>query len=167
MENRILKLENLKLARVKYFDEEHNGVEVTRHDAYAFLYDVDGEYINVLNPERELPVYGRVPYTNTTLDGEDFGSKIVLRSGEALSGPCYVIDYEHGDRFFERDNMTVGQLKQFVLKSSRFFIDRVKLIKEGSRKDRVKYSRKLKGDMKKLAEFEEYINSHEVNNFYR
>ena len=81
----------LKLAQIKYFDVEHNGLEVTGQDVYAFLYDVNGTYVNPFNVFEEMPVYKRLPYSNTTLDGDDYGSKITLAQGEPVDGLSYVI----------------------------------------------------------------------------
>ena len=157
----LLKLKNLKLARVRYFDAEHNGAEVTSLDAYAFLYEREGEYVNVFNPERELPVYGRVPYTNTTLDGEDYGTKIVLKSGEVETGPCYIIDEENCDRFFGKDQMKFIDLKQYVIRSEKFFIDRLEMMQELGTKERIINYKKIREDMRKYEEFDRYMASHD------
>ena len=167
MENRKLNLKNVKLARIKYFDVKHNGAEVNDIDAYAFLYEQDGEYANIFNPERELPVYGRVPYTNTTRDGEDFGTKIVLKSGEISDGPCYIIDVEKCDEFFGKEQIDMVGLKQYVLRSNKFFIDRYSMLKEGTRNERIFHHKKMQQDMKMIKEFNEFIESHNTDSIHK
>ena len=156
-----IKLKRLKLARVKYFDKEHNGAEVNDIDAYAFLYEKDGEYVNLFNPAREYPVYGRVPYTNTTRDGEDFGSKIVLRSGEVESGPCYIIDMEDCSKFFGKDKMSLDSLKQYMMMSSSFFIDRLEMMQEGTKREKILHYKKIQQDRTMHARFNQFMDSHE------
>ena len=39
-----------------------------------------------------MPIYDRTNYSNTTLDGEDYGSILKLVSRNVESGPCYVIE---------------------------------------------------------------------------
>ena len=162
-DKQLLHLKKLKLARVKYFDKNHNGAEVNDIDAYAFLYENDGEYVNVFNPERELPVYGRVPYTNTTRDGEDFGTKIVLKSGEVESGPCYIIDIERCDEFFGREHMKLKQLRDYVLQSDRFFIDRKQMITECTLNERIFRYKKFQKDSEMLDKFNKFIDSHNTD----
>ena len=120
----------LRLAQVRYFDEEKNGTEIPRIKAYAFLQEVNGVYVNLLDPTEELPVYERTPYTNTTLDGEDFGTKIILAQGEEKEGPCFVLEKVNVRELFGRDIVTIEDVEKYVLKSEMFFVDRMSLIKE-------------------------------------
>lgn len=167
MENRNLNLKNVKLARIKYFDVKHNGAEVNDIDAYAFLYEKNGQYANILNPERELPVYGRVPYTNTTLDGEDFGTKIVHKAGEVQDGPCYIIDVEDCSRLFQCTEIGLSKLKQYVLQSSKFFIDRYGMLKEGTRNERLLHYKKMQQDKKMVNAFNEFVESHNTDAIHK
>ena len=72
---KLISTDKLSLAKVKYFDVKHNGVEVTGEDPYVFLLNINNTYINLFDPVENLPVYDRLPYSNTTMSGVDFGSK--------------------------------------------------------------------------------------------
>ena len=150
----ILETKNLKLAQVRYFDTKHNGVEIPEMKGYAFLYRLGDHYINYLNPYEELPVYDRVPYTNTTRDGIEFGTKIVLAQGECKDGLCYVIDNIGVDNIFGMETIPSEQLEEFVLKSELFFVDRVRIL---INRKGVIYASKYCEELKKLEEFNEKI----------
>ena len=43
-----IKTENLRLAKIKYYDTVHNGVEVSDLDAYVFLVQVgENQFLNL------------------------------------------------------------------------------------------------------------------------
>ena len=56
MIDRDVDLKRLKLAKVRYYDAKNNGAELSDIDAYAFLINVNGHYINLFDPIEELPV---------------------------------------------------------------------------------------------------------------
>jgi len=168
MENRKLNLKDLKLARIRYFDRKMNGAEVTGIDAYAFLYQVGDEYINLFSEEDSYPVFGRVPYTNTTRDGEDFGTKIVQLAGEDESGPCYIIDVDDCSEFFGEDKMDLRTLKEYVMRSDKFFPARYKMLTENaSRSSKILNYKKINADRQMLKKFNEYLFSGREIGFYR
>lgn len=160
----LLETKNLKLAQIRYFDTYHNGVEIPDIKAYTFLYKHGDHYINYLNPYEELPVYDRVPYTNTTMDGFDFGTKIVLAQGECMDGACYVIENMGVDNIFGMDTITSDQLEEFVLKSNLFFVDRLRLL---SNKKVVSLDSKYSEDIEKTKKFKEYMRSSRKGAIYK
>ena len=151
-----IETKKLKLAQVRYYDEEHNGVEVPSLKAYVFLLKSGESYINILNPGEDLPVYERVPYTNTTLDGDDYGTKIVLAYGECESGPCYVVENIGMDHIFEVDSISLRQLKEYVMKSNLFFMDRLEIMKH---RNVLPIHSKYRSDVKNQRIFQEYLDS--------
>ena len=157
----------LRLAQVKYFDEEHNGIEVTNTDAYVFLYDVNGQYINPFDVFAELPVYQRVPYSNTTRSGEDFGSKIQHVQGDIKDGPCYVIGFTKVEDLFRNEDLDTEVLKDFIIHSRRFFIDRPELMKSLGKKEKFRYREKMESDEDLLCQFIEYMDSHKKGYQYK
>lgn len=172
MENKNIDTKKLKLAQIRYFDFKHNGVEIPRKKAFVFVQQVgEDTFINALNPLENLPVFGRVPYTNTTRDGEDYGTKIVLLSGDIKSGPCYVMENLGMDNIFGEERVSKEQIEDFVLASNLFFMDRPAIIREklakrgqdGSKniplKQRIRLQKKLREDIEKKVEFEEYLQS--------
>ncbi len=157
----------LKLAQIKYFDKAHNGLEVTSMDAYAFLYEINGNYVNPFNVFEELPVYKRVPYANTTRDGEDFGSKIVHVQGDIKNGPCYVIGFTAVEDLFRNEDLDIEVLKDFIVNSRRFFIDRPEIMKSFGVKDKFRYREKIESDEEMLRQFTEYMDSHSMGYQYQ
>ena len=158
MDNKkVMKTKSLRLAEVRYFDREHNGVEIPRINAYVILAQAGDRYLNVFNPGEELPVYDRVPYSNTTMDGVDYGTKIVLASGTCKNGLCYVLDKTKiEDFFFGKEEITFDQLEAFVLRSDLFFIDRMDLMKS---KKIVNINGRYFDDWSKRQELDKYFAS--------
>lgn len=162
--NKLVNTNNIKLAKVKYFDVEHNGVEVAKEDPYVFLYKLGDTYVNLFDPIENLPVYSRVPYSNTTRSGEDFGSKIVLTQGETKNGLCYVMENVEVKKLFNKDIISVSDLMNYMIHSEKFFLDRKDFLLNSSifkvsRKVRAKYY----SDLTKTEDFEYFVNSHNKN----
>ena len=156
--------ERLKLAQVRFYSESHKGVEIPRDKAYVFLYRLeDNQYMNLFNPYQEYPVYGRVPYSNTSRDGMDYGTKITLLCGDEMSGPCYVLENIGMDNIFGEKTITMDQLKKFIFSSNMFFIDRPAIVEEEAQKkgpvDRfIAFNKKYREDRKKREQFQQYLN---------
>ena len=149
----------LRLAQVRYFNKEMNGVSIPSQSAYAFLVNVNGTYVNIVNPIEELPVYDRVPYTNTTLDGEDYGTKLVLINGEVQDGVCYVLERTKIEDLFDKKEVYISDLEDYIMKSDKFFIDRIDLLRDkiGSQRRKSYYRRKMVSDLKLLDKFNNYL----------
>ena len=159
----------LKLAQLRYFDEKRNATEIPQKKGYAFLVENNGEYVNILNLENSLPVYGRCLYTNTTMDGEDYGTKIFLVSGEVKSGLCFVMEPVNVSQIFQCSEVSLKDLEQYILNSDLFFIDRLELLKNKKIPFYMKKSLKKRicEDMSCLNELNEYFASQEENIQYQ
>ena len=167
MKSKKIDANKLRLAQLKYFDEAHNGVEVNGLDAYAFLYNSDGHYINPFDSFTALPVYERLPYSNTTRDGEDFGSKIIYVQGDKSSGPCYVMGNTTMRELFGAKEITEEVLKNYIIKSRKFFIDRPVLMRALSKKDLRRYQDKLIKDAEMMDRLTEFFESHEEEQIHK
>lgn len=161
MENRSLKTEDLRLARVKYFDIEHNGAELTDVEAYAFLQKVGDKYVNVFDLTEDMPVLDRSIYPNVMRNGEEFGNRLIHVCGHLTDGPCYVIEPVNVRALFGYDLIGSNELKEYVLRSESFFVDRLNLIKGEKSVRRLGMLSTVKSDEAKMAELKEYIASHE------
>ncbi len=157
MKETMIDAKRIRLGKVTYFDTEHNGSAVPPVEAYAFLVDVGGFYVNPFNIVDELPVYDRVPYSNTTKDGEDYGTKIVLKQGEVMDGPCYVLDRINVAEYYGVTDVSLSMLEEFIIRSNKFFIDRPELLEDNINNGnlfRKKYAKKkLNEDQKKMKKF--------------
>ncbi len=168
MENRLICTKNLKLARVKYYSNDRGGAEVSDVDAYVFLCKNGEKYTNPLDCFDEVPVFERVPYSNQTLDGEDFGTRLLHISGELQNGACYIVDPYQIGKVFGKDFISLSELKNYILNSDHFFVDRISIINQI--KPFVLRARWIPvyfEDKSKLKELEEYILSHEGAKQYK
>ena len=161
MENRGLNTKTLRLARVKYYDTKHDGAEVNDIDAYAFLEKVGDEYVNLFDPTDGLAVFERSIYPNVTRDGEEYGNKIIHVCGNITDGACYVMDRVSVPELFGKDEVSLSELKSYILNSKLFFVDRISIIKGQKRAYRLLFYPTLLADQKQMAEFQQFIASHE------
>jgi hypothetical protein len=147
----------LHLAELKYYDKSHSGVELGGALSYAFLLDCGDKYINPLNVGDSYPVFERSPYANFTCDGEPYGSKLWLVDGEDITGPCYVLVKGTLKDDFHSPSISIKQLEDYVLNSSKFFKDRVDVAVNRFRKQPVQLFKILKSDSKDLDLLNQYF----------
>lgn len=159
----------LKLAELQYFDEEKNGAEVSDIQAYAFLVKLNGDYVNFFNPfgDEKLQVFKRTIYPNVTRDGEEYGTKIKkVSSGDVFDGPCYIIEKIDVTKMLGTDEISDEELGEYVCKSSKFFIDRIELLKKrkaNSVRQRIFTNKKIEEDLQKMEKINEFFDSHKKN----
>lgn len=123
--------ENLHLAELKYFDMEHNGIEVTPPASFVVIYGADGQYFNVLDPLEELPTFERVPGTTNSYGDDYFGTKVRVLTEHCSTGPCWLINTDEDVRgAFTGDVVTRREIEDYVLGSPLYFKDRLDVAKE-------------------------------------
>lgn len=147
-------VKDLRLAAIKYFDEEANGIELTDALGYVILENTrENLYINVFNISDFTPVFERLPYANTTRDGEDYGSKMRLVINEAKSGPCYVLTKIDLSDFFDKEIVFREDLEDYVLNSKYYFRDRKEIAISNLKKQPVKMMKILLADSRSEEKF--------------
>lgn len=114
---------NLYLAELKRCDKDR-GVELMDPLSYVFVYQQDDSFYNIITKE-EYPTYKRVPYSNDTADGEDYGTKVKLLNNIDVTGPCYLLTSAKGKELFAKDSVELKEIENYILNSSYFFKDRV------------------------------------------
>lgn len=119
-----IKLKDLKLAEMRYYDKKNNGVEVGEAVSYVFLVKVKDIYVNPFNPLERYPIFKRAPYANVTANGDDYGSKLWLVDGDDCSGPCYILFGDELKKEFSEDSLSLTDLENCILSSDKFFKDR-------------------------------------------
>ncbi len=166
--NKKIKSDKIRLAKLKYFDVEHNGVEVTREDPYVFLVKVNDSYINLFDPLEEMPVYDRLPYSNVARTVGDYGTKIRLIQGEEKEGLCYVIENVDIGNLLGKDVIKVSDLINYMYRSEDLFVDRKELLVNDSR---LRGNKKLKaiyyGDCNRMDDFIHFVNDHNKGFTYK
>ena len=155
----IISTKKLKLAQIRYFETERNASEIMEDPVYAFLYDIDGTFVNVLDCTREYPVFDKSIYTNYNSLGEAFGNKLVLVNGELKDGLCYIVERKDCSKLFSKDSISIDELLSYVVNSEDFFIDRIPFLEKASGLSKLSVKRKLKEDYQKLDVFYDYLNS--------
>lgn len=161
----------LNLAKLNYFDKVH-GVEVSDIQAYAFLVELNGDYVNFFNPfgDEKLQVFKRTIYPNVTRDGEEYGNKLEkVSSGDTFDGPCYIIEKIDVTEMLGTDEISDEELGEYVCKSSKFFIDRIELLKKrkaNSVRQRIFTKKKIEEDLQEMEKIDEYFDSHKKNKKY-
>lgn len=118
------KTKDIKLAELKYYDKDHGGMEYMNSLSLIFVVKFGDEYVNLLNIYEAYQTYERVPYSNTTNDGEDFGTMISLVSGVERNGPCWLLTGQRANDLFEEETISIEELEDYVLDSKDYFKDR-------------------------------------------
>ena len=162
MKDRVFKTDDLRLARVRYFDSKHHGTEFLADvEAYAFLEKVGEQFVNIFDPTDGLAVFDRLIYPNVDAYGYPYGNKLRHVCGEEVDGACYVIEKESVKNLMKSDEITLKQLTDYVLKSEHFFVDRIALWKQERPGSRLRLLSKHLQDEKLLAQLQQYIANHE------
>ena len=159
MKNKEISTDRVRLAQIRYFDVAENASEIPSEKAYAFLIKVNGVYINPFNPLEEVPVYDRLWYSNTTWEGREFGTKIVLAQGEVQEGKCYILEMEKGKDIFDKKSVTIKDLEDYMFKSDDFFADRLTVgkSKHWKPKELLRRYRQMEDDYIRELKLEEYL----------
>lgn len=162
MRNTSVEADRVRLAKVRYFDEEENAVEIPVEEAYAFLVNVNGTYINPFNPLEEVPVYERAWYGNYTKDGEAYGTKIILKNGKVQEGMCYVLEKDSAKEIFEQDEISIKDMEEYILSSEKYFIDRLDITKKFGPREKLLRYRQMTSDVENKLRLEEYLNREKI-----
>lgn len=152
----MIKTDDLLLVTLKYYEKD-KGVEVADNFAYAFLIKVgEDSYINPFSPLDLYPVFERLPYSNSTIDGESYGSKLKLLNDIDTTGPCYVVV---GTNTFDKDKISYEELENYILNSSKFFRDRFYIARDRltKLKQPLKMCKIMKNDVFMLDNIDNYF----------
>lgn len=153
-----IEIKDLRIASLRYYSEENRGVEVDSPlgwGCFAFLVKIGKDtYVNPFNPLEEYPVFKRVPYSNTTMSGEDFGTKIMLANNILREGPCYVLSDDDYADYFGCDVIDIKVLEECILNSPGYFRERKGIAEARFKKHPIKMYKILKND----EEMEDVVN---------
>lgn len=135
----MIKVKDLKIADVRYFDKVHNGLEFTDPVSRVVLLNRGDTYINLLNPGEIAPVYRRIPNTTNPFSTEDyFGTKIEHVCGNEATGEAWLLADVDLKSIFHKDEVTIDEVEDYVLRSCYYYHNRLELIE--SRLNRGKLS---------------------------
>ena len=154
-------VENLRKAKIRYY-ETGKGCEIPEEEAYALLIKIGDEYRNVARPLEECNVYGRVPYSNRTQGGDDFGTMLTLVNGKEEDGICYILEKKL-DAFEGKDFVTVKEIDDEIMNNlDIFYFDRWNLAFYEEVLPMHKNAKKIKkADKERHKKFLEFLESKE------
>ena len=137
------------------FINEHEQMEIMINPK---IIKKDGEYINILDPMEDYPVYERRPGSNFTLDWEEYGSFIARISGEEQVGPIYLLEKYEGFKILRKKQVSYEELRNYVINNrSVYFPALENIINEMSAGERLKYLKVLEEEREKRRLFEKYL----------
>lgn len=124
-----IKTSRIKLADLRFFDSEYNGVELSDSQSKGILVDLtgNGDYSNLFCLMEAYPVFKRAPVSNVTLEGVSYGTKLYHVSNKIVTGPCWVLSSEDFSQIFNKDTVTLREIENYILSSGEFFKDRAEI----------------------------------------
>ena len=126
---KMINVKDLKVADVRYYDVEHNGMEWTKPLSKVVLLNRGDTYINVLNPGEFAPIYRRVPRTSNAYGNEGyFGTKIEQVCGEERTGEAWLLSDVDFKRIFYGEYVTIKDIEDYVLRSPDYYHNRAEVI---------------------------------------
>lgn len=148
-------VENLHLAEIRYLSLENGGVELGESVGYVFLINRDSVYMESISCFSFMPVLKRLPFSNTTRDGEDYDSKMKVVGNEFYleSGPCYVLSNTTAREIFEKDVVSEKELEDYILASEKFFVERRIIAKKRMKSDPIRMTEILVKDKEHEEKF--------------
>lgn len=117
----------MRLAELKYYSKEDNGVEVSSPLSLGVFMLLGGQWFNVFDVSDDSIIFERLKYYgNVTSDGLEYGSKLKVVSDEEkdVSGPCWILDDEPFSKTIGKDIVTVKEIEDYLLDSKEYFKDR-------------------------------------------
>lgn len=160
MKNISIPVKRIEKAQIRYYEMDKNGCEIPEISAYTYFLNVNGNYINLFHPCEECNIYKRVPYANTTVSGESFGTKIELVTGKEEDGVCYILEKENHD-FTDLDCISYKELEKRILSMGDFIVDRIFIEESMNFIDRYFMRDLIESDQEELIKLQDYINSKE------
>ena len=156
--NNYINTSRVRLAQVRYFDVSRKASELPINKAYVVLANVNGTYVNILNPFCELPVFERSSYHNVNSLGEDYGNKLYLVNGELQDGECLILENVDMKKELKKEKVTIEDIEEYVLTSNRFFVDRINLLKSGKRPSgKCSIKKIMKDDIDNMRKLNTYL----------
>ena len=107
----------MRLAELKYYSKEDNGVEVSSPLSLGVFMLLGGQWFNVFDVSDDSIIFERLKYYgNVTSDGLEYGSKLKVVSDEEkdVSGPCWILDDEPLSKTVGKDIVTIKEIEDYL-----------------------------------------------------
>ncbi len=122
----MIKTSKIREADIRYFDMQHNGLEITPPLGKVILIEGD-EYHNPfdLAGYSDMQVYRRVPNALMPYGTEDYlGTMVELIANESIDGKALLLNDKDFTRIFGKDSISIDELEDYIIRSSDFYPDR-------------------------------------------
>ena len=124
---------SMRLAELKYYSKEDNGVEVSLPLSLGVFMLLGGQWFNIFDISDDSVIFERVKYCgNVTSDGFEYGSKLKAVSDEEknVSGPCWILNDEPFSRNIGKVMVTGEEIEDYILSSNDYFKDRSEIARQ-------------------------------------
>lgn len=143
----IIKTSKIELVDLRLY-RKGQGVEVDDQMPKALVYynKTDNRYHNVIMPEETYPMLRRLPYSSTTANGVDFGTKLLVDDQSQIEevGICAILsDDPFLGQIRTKSYINYEELEEAMLYSSLYFKDRIRII-ERRVQEGIKIPRKIR-----------------------
>lgn len=161
----MINTKELKVAAVRYFDKDKNGLELTDSVSHVILLNRGTTYISLFSPGELAPIYKRLPCTSNECGfGDSYGTKIKLVSGEVQTGEAWLLTDTDFYSVFGKGLVSLRDVEDYVIGSSDYFHDRADIISQRLSSERVP-SRDRKQMLKTVQQDE--INKGKMDSFFK
>lgn len=161
----IINTKELKIAAVRYFDKDKNGLELTDPISHVVLLNRGATYISLFSPGELAPIYKRLPCTANKCGLEDsYGTKIKLVSGEVQTGEAWLLTDTDFYSVFGKGLVSLRDVEDYVIESGDYFHDRADIIRQ-----RISSERLPIRDKKRLLKIvqQDEINKGNMDSFFK
>ncbi len=121
-----IKTKDIRVGTIKKFVGK--GLEHKSDYQYVLLVKEDNKYLDLFDEldEEKFAIFKRLPYSNTTLDGEDYGTKVYQVNGvfPKKNDECVLLVDVNFKNILNRDIISKDELKELTLKSKYFIRQR-------------------------------------------
>ena len=142
-----MKTSEIKLVHLRlYIKGEGAEIDSSMPKALVIYNEEDNKYHNIIIPEETYPLLKRLPYSNTTISGEEYGTKLIAVDPNQKDETCIcaiLTDDKFMSELKEQIYIEMKDLEDKILYSNLYFKDRIRII-EKRINNGVKVPKKLK-----------------------
>lgn len=123
----------IKLAELKYYSKENNGVEVSLPVSLGVFICLKDRWFNIFDVADDAVIFERLKcYGNVTSTGLEYGSKLRMVSDEEkdVSGPCWILSDKTFSKIIGKEKVSYEEIEDYILCSQEYFKDRSEIARK-------------------------------------
>lgn len=156
--------DRIRIADLRYYVLD-KGIELSDSLGKVILVDIngDGEYVNPFAIEEEYPIFKRAFVSNVRReDGLVYGTMMYHVCNDLVTGPCLVLTNDSISELLGKREVLLSDVERFILKSTDFYKDRIKIISSKNSKSlEFKYRETMVADSIKTEMLEDFFRERE------